>query len=276
MNRVCVFGLGEAGSLFAADLVNAGQSVAGYDPAPVDTPAGVERFDNPDDAVAGADTIIALTASADAEQALGQAFEQIPPDALYADFSTGSAGLKRRLADRAAQRQLAFADIALLAIVPGNGIRTNSLASGTGAERFVAQFSPLGTPVSSLGDSAGDAATRKLVRSVFMKGLAAVTIEAMKAAETVGLSDWLWNNISAEIAQADEALLHRLVAGTELHAQRRLGEMEAAAELLRELNVEPLMTDSTVNNLKAVIADRLPYIPAPGSIERDAQRGAGN
>ena len=263
MKRVCVFGIGEAGNLFAQDLVAAGLSVAVYDPAPVKTPEGVERFDEPESAVVGADTVIALTASADAEEALKQAFAQIAPEALYADFCSGSAGLKRRLAARAAERKIAFADIALLAIVPGNGIRTRSMVSGTGADRFVAQFSPLGTPVESLGGEAGDAATRKLLRSVFMKGLTAVTIEAMSAADKAGLSNWLWENISKEIAQADETLLHRLVTGTGLHARRRLSEMEASAELLAELNVEPLMTRSTVENLKNVLATGLPYIPDP-------------
>ena len=150
MKRVCVFGIGEAGNLFAQDLVAAGLSVAVYDPAPVKTPEGVERFDEPESAVVGADTVIALTASADAEEALKQAFAQIAPEALYADFCSGSAGLKRRLAARAAERKIAFADIALLAIVPGNGIRTRSMVSGTGADRFVAD-----TPISGAAQIVG-------------------------------------------------------------------------------------------------------------------------
>ena len=261
MKRVCVFGLGEAGSIFATELLDAGLSVAGFDPAAVSTSPGLQRFDNPVDAVAGADTVVSLTASADAEAALAQAYASIPPAALYADFSTASAGLKQALAETAAQRQIAFADVALLAVVPGNGIRANALASGTGAERFVAEFSALGMPVESLGERAGDAATRKLLRSIFMKGLAAVTIEAMAAAEEAGLSDWLWDNLCREITRADQLLLNRLVTGTELHAQRRLGEMEASAALLRELSVEPTMTVATVENLRNVISNGLPSVP---------------
>ena len=261
MNTICVFGLGEAGSIISSDLVSAGISVQAYDPAPVFTPAGVSRFEDPGEALAGVDAVLALTAASDATTALAQSFDQIPRDALYADFSTASAGLKRQLAEKAAGRGIAFADIALMAIVPGRGIRTRALAAGTGADRFVKSFLPLGMPVESLGTSAGDAATRKLLRSVFTKGLAAVIFEALRGAEAAGLSGWLWQNISTEITQADERLLNRLVTGSEVHAERRLHEMEAAAGLLRELGIEPVMTDSTVKNLAKLMSEGSPAIP---------------
>ena len=42
--RVAVLGLGEAGGRFATDLVAAGVQVAAFDPGPVPTPSGVERW----------------------------------------------------------------------------------------------------------------------------------------------------------------------------------------------------------------------------------------
>ncbi|NQU64347.1 MAG: NAD(P)-dependent oxidoreductase [SAR324 cluster bacterium] len=134
--------------------------------------------------------------------------------------STSSPGLKQTLAEKAAERALDFADIALMAVVPGNGIRNPALVSGTGAERFLRTFGPLGMSVESLGLTAGDAATRKLLRSVFMKDLAAVMIEALSAAQKAGMSEWLWQNLATEISRADGSLLHRLVTATGLHAQR--------------------------------------------------------
>ena len=138
-----------------------------YDPASVITPAGVSRFEDPGEAVAGVDTVLALTAASDAAAALAQSFEQIPQNALYADFSTGSAGLKRQLAEKSAGRGIAFADIALMAIVPGRGIRTRALAAGTGADRFVRSFLPLGMPVESLGTRAGDGSHSQVVTQCF-------------------------------------------------------------------------------------------------------------
>ena len=259
--KIAVFGLGEAGSLIAADLVKAGQAVNGYDPADVATPAGVARHDRPAAAVRDAEVVIALTTARHAGTAIEQALADIPPMALYADFSTSSAGLKRELATVAAGRNLPFVDVALVSIVPGNGLRTPALASGSGAAQFGAMFRPLGMPVELVNEVAGDAATRKLLRSVVMKGLAGAVIEALRGAEHAGCADWLWNNLTAEITKADASFLARLVRGTQLHAARRLEEMEAAATLLRELGVEPLLTRGTVENLRGVTRDGIPTIP---------------
>ena len=263
MRHIGLFGLGEAGSLIAADLVAAGARVTAYDPADVSTPDGVIRCKTPSPAVADADVVIGLTAAADARDALEQALDDIPQNALYADFSTSAASLKRELAAIAEARHLDFVDVALLAVVPGNGLRTKALASGKGADRFRGIFRQLGMPVDALGGQAGDAATRKLLRSVFMKGLAAVMIEALQAAEKADLADWLWDNLTTEIALADENLVRRLVAGTVPHAQRRLHEMEASVQLLQDLGVEPLMTRGTVENLRRVLKKGLPLVPTP-------------
>ncbi len=259
--RFTIFGLGEAGSLIATDLVAAGQHVRGYDPADVTTPAGVERCDDPQAAVADAGVVLALTASADAPAALSQALDEIPASAIYADLSTSSAVVKRRLAELAAARDLAFADVALMSIVPGNGLRTPALASGSGAAAFEAVLAPLGMPVEAVGDQAGDAATRKLLRSVVIKGLAGLLIEAMHAADAAGFAAETWQNLVDQFTVADGKFLRRMVEGTAPHAVRRLHEMEAAAELLTDLGVDPVMTRATVESLRRVPTDGLPKLP---------------
>lgn len=259
--RVTLFGLGEAGTRFAVDLVAAGVEVAAFDPAGVATPAGITRFDDPVGAVRGADLILALTAAADAEAALAQALASIDPATLYADLSTAAPSLKRHLASIAAARALTFVDVALMAVVAGRGLRTPSLVAGTGADRYSSLMGPLGVPVEVVGESAGDAATRKLLRSVMMKGLAALVIEAMRAADAAQLSDWLWKNLVDEITAGDETLLARLVTGTGVHAERRLHEMEACQALLEGLGVEPVMTRSTVESLRRVPSEGVPRLP---------------
>jgi 3-hydroxyisobutyrate dehydrogenase-like beta-hydroxyacid dehydrogenase len=262
-SRICVFGLGEAGSVLAADLCAAGASVAGYDPAPVRTPPGVERHDDPCAAATGAGTVLAVTAAADAAGALAQALDAIPRGATYADLATASAGLKRSLAATAAAAGLDFADVALMAPVAGTGLRTPALASGPGAARVVAVLGPLGMPVEHAGEEPGVAAARKLLRSVVVKGLTAAVMESLRAAEAAGLVEETWDNVVAQLTAADEAFVRRLVAGTGRHAARRVHEMEAAAEMLRELGVEPTMTEATAAHLRAVAADAaaVPNLP---------------
>ncbi len=209
--------------------------------------------------------ILALTAQHDAPTALAQALARIPGTALYADLSTSAPAVKRSLAASCADNGLAFVDVAPMSPVPGKGLRTPALASGIGAKRYVATFARLGSAVSSVGDQAGEAATRKLLRSVMMKGLAALVIEAMRAAEKLDRAEWLWDNLVDEISRADELLLRRLVEGTSPHALRRLHEMQASQALLESVGVEPLMTSSTVASLAAVVAGKsTPRLPTLG------------
>jgi 3-hydroxyisobutyrate dehydrogenase-like beta-hydroxyacid dehydrogenase len=262
--RICVFGLGEAGSLIARDLVAAGVEVHGYDPADVATPDGVSRHGHPDAAVAGADLVLGVTAAADATAALTQALDAIPRGAVYADLATASAGLQRRLAAIAAGVGLGFTDVALMAPVHGKGLCTPALASGPAARAFIEAMAPLGMPVAHAGDEAGMAATRKLLRSVVVKGLTALVVESMQAAEAAGLADETWDNIVGQLTAADEGLIRRLVTGTGRHAARRVHEMEAAADLLAELGVEPIMTNATVARLRTVAADASAATVLPG------------
>ena len=135
-----------------------------------------------------------------------------------------------------------FADVALMGVVPRDGLRTPALVSGSGAQAFAARLRPLGMPVEVLGDEPGAAAARKLLRSVFMKGLAASCLESLRAARAAGCEDWMRAEIEAVLTGADAALLERLVTGSARHATRRIGEVRDARELLAELGVQPRVT----------------------------------
>ena len=258
MTRITVFGLGEAGSLIAADLASAGAVVHGFDPADVSTPPGVERHDDPKTAVQGSALVMAITAAVDAQAAIAQAWEVIGRGTIYADLSTAPPSLKEDLNDTATLRGLSFADVALMAPVPGKGLATPSFASGAGAEAYAGVVNPLGARVEVVGEEAGTAAMRKLIRSVFMKGLTAVLIEATATAEAAGEGEWFRDHIAAVIDDADAELLDRLVASTATHHVRRRKEMEAAAQLLEILDVDPVMTRATVESLRGVDPDSVP------------------
>jgi len=120
---IAVLGLGEAGSEIAADLVAAGAVVHAYDPK-VAAPATVRGFGSDADAARGASVILALTSAHEAAQTLALALPGIGAGASYADLNTGSAGLKASLAQTAARAGVSFADVALMAPVPGAGLCT--------------------------------------------------------------------------------------------------------------------------------------------------------
>ncbi|HEX7996586.1 MAG TPA: NAD(P)-binding domain-containing protein, partial [Streptosporangiaceae bacterium] len=143
---IAVLGLGEAGSAIAADLVAAGAQVRGFDPL-VPGGRGITPCDGDADACRGAAVVLSLTCAHEAEAALKNALPGLGPEAIYADLNTASAGFKARLAELAAAAGTAFADVAMLAPVPGLGLRTPMLASGPAAARFAAIVTELGARV---------------------------------------------------------------------------------------------------------------------------------
>jgi 3-hydroxyisobutyrate dehydrogenase-like beta-hydroxyacid dehydrogenase len=233
---IAVLGLGEAGSAIAADLVAAGAQVRGFDPVVTAGP-GITPCDGDADACRGATAVLSLTCAHEAETALKAALPSVGADAIYADLNTASAGFKARLAELAATAGTAFADVAMLSPVPGLGLRTPMLASGPAAARFAAILNPLGATVDVLPGPPGTAAVRKLVRSVFYKGLAAAVTEALRAARSAGCEEWLRSVIAAEFTGFSVATVDRLEYGSVRHARRRADEMAAASDLLGELGV---------------------------------------
>ena len=228
---VAVLGLGEAGSRLAADLTAAGAEVRGYDPV---------RGGAAEEAVAGSDLVLSVNSARTAVEAATSARSTLSPQAVYADLNTTAPALKRKVAEVVGGER--FADVALLGPVPVRGLGTPALASGEGAQAFAKALEPLGMPVDVVSVRAGDAATLKLLRSVFMKGLAASAIESVRAAEAVGHSEWLKQEIAAVIGRP---LLDRLLVGSRAHAIRRVDEMEAARDLLLELGIEPRMAEAS-------------------------------
>ena len=116
----------------------------------------------------------------------------------------------------------------------------------------------LGAPIQVLGPAAGEAATRKLLRSVFMKGLASLSIEALAAAAAAGLEPWMHEELVGAYERADRAMLSRLLDGSRIHAVRRVHEMTAAREMLDALGTPSRMTQGTLGWLEQLAAEGRP------------------
>lgn len=249
--RIAVLGFGEAGGEISRDLVAAGAEVRGYDPR-VDAPPGVAQRTGDADAVRDADLVLSVNSAHDALPALRASLPTLAPGTIWADLNTASPGAKAALVQVLAGRSVPVVDVALLAPVPGKGLRTPMLVSGEAADRYAAILTDLGAQVTVQPGPAGAASSRKLLRSVFYKGLAAAVVEALAGAEAAGCADWLRDNIRAELAGFDSAALDRLVDGTHRHARRRVDEMAAAAEQLVELGVEPRVARAARDLLRAL------------------------
>jgi 3-hydroxyisobutyrate dehydrogenase-like beta-hydroxyacid dehydrogenase len=220
--------------------VEAGARVRGYDPRPE-----VDSAESAGEAARDADVVLSVNSAGAAVDAARDVLGVLGEGRLFADLNSAGAPLKQELAALIEPSGALFADVALLAPVPGRGLRTPALVSGAGAQLFAELIGGLGMPVEVVGPEPGQAAVRKLLRSVFMKGLAASAIEALRAAAAAGCEDWLREEIATVLASADGALLERLESGSRKHAARRVHEVEDASALLRELGIKPRISDAS-------------------------------
>ncbi|GIE37045.1 hypothetical protein Ait01nite_100900 [Actinoplanes italicus] len=96
-------------------------------------------------------------------------------------------------------------------------------ASGPAAAELAAVLGGFGASVEVLDGPVGAAATRKLLRSVFCKGMAAAVVEAMEAAKAAGLEEWPRGNIRDELIRGNAATLDRLIDGSLKHGLKVQG-----------------------------------------------------
>jgi 3-hydroxyisobutyrate dehydrogenase len=135
-----------------------------------------------------------------------------------------------------------FADVAILGPVPAKGARTETIVSGTAAGDVEAYLSSLGAEVERIDGPAGVATSRKLLRSVLMKSLAAVVVEAVTAGRAAGCEPWIREQIAAQLSGDVEAKIDRYETGSRKHAVRRSHEMTAVVEYLGSLEVPSEMS----------------------------------
>jgi 3-hydroxyisobutyrate dehydrogenase len=254
--RCAVIGLGEAGGRYAAALVDIGYTVIGFDPGKVGTPRGVHRVGTIADAAKDADVILVLTAAKAARPVAESCLEALAPGACYADFTSSSPAAMRDIAALIEPSGAAFCDVAILGPVPLSGAKTPLMVAGRGAPRIAELARGWGASVEIVDGPPGAAMAHKLLRSVLMKGLAAVVNEAISAGAAVGYENWIRDQIAAQLAGDGHAVVDRFLTGTRIHAERRAQEMRDTAQYLAELGVPAEMTRATESALRRVAMER--------------------
>jgi 3-hydroxyisobutyrate dehydrogenase-like beta-hydroxyacid dehydrogenase len=255
MTTVAILGLGEAGRLYAWGLAEAGAVVRGYDPHHWLNAPDVSQSADVAAALADADVALSLVSGHAAASVARDALPHVRVGAVYADLNSGSPEIKLHVAELAADFGVLMADAAVLAPVSRAGHRTPLLASGSGAPELADRLAPFGVPIEVLDGPAGEAARLRLLRSVFMKGLATLVIEGLGAARATGAEDWLKAQIAGELGPDGAALIDRLVEGTHAHAERRVHEVRAALAEIDAAGRPADMTRATLAWLERLAAE---------------------
>ena len=173
------------------------------------------------------------------------------PGQLYVDVSASTPSVKQAIWKQVKNTGVLFTDAAMLGSLPKDQHRVPITASGNGAEEFKKLMTPYGMKVTLAGEKAGAASAIKLVRSIYMKGIAGLMIEMLQAADAYGVSE----EVIASISKSMDGIpftshLDRLVTGSALHCTRRAVELKGSIAMLGEANLSSDMTKATKQRLQ--------------------------
>ena len=255
--RLCFIGFGEAGQAFASGLRGAGvTTMAAWDilfpqPAGANLRAageeiGVRLGTSAADAITGSDVVIAAVTAASSLQAAEQAKPHLSGDQLYLDINSVSPGRKQATAQHLG-RSARYVDVAVMAPVHPARHQTPVLLAGPYAETVQSLMQELGMKPAIAGPEIGQAAAIKMVRSVMIKGMEALTQECFLAATRAGVEPQIVASLSKSFPGLDwpKIIAYNLERMAN-HGTRRAAEMEEVADTLRELGIDPHMASATV------------------------------
>ena len=138
-----------------------------------------------------------------------------------------------------------FVDVAVMGSFMASGHRAPLLASGARAQDMCDWANGVGTPARVLNEKVGDASAVKILRSIMMKGIEALSVECLVAAHRQGLVEHVLDNVS-DVDDIGFANWMKTLTVTHLvHAKRRMEEVEKAIENLHETGMEALMSEAT-------------------------------
>jgi 3-hydroxyisobutyrate dehydrogenase-like beta-hydroxyacid dehydrogenase len=255
--RVSFIGFGEAGQAIASGLRETGiERIAAWDILFPDSAGaklkaagesiGVRLANSAADSVAETDMIISAVTAASSLEAARSVEPYLKGAPYYLDINSVSPGRKQATAKLLGERAR-YVDVAVIAPIHPLRHKTPLLIAGPHAEAISPLLNELEMKLSVVGGNTGHAAAIKMIRSVMIKGIEALTLECFLAANRAGVLDdvtaSLKNNYpSLDWSKIAEYNLERMAS----HGERRAAEMEESAATLRELGLDPLMVDSTV------------------------------
>jgi 3-hydroxyisobutyrate dehydrogenase-like beta-hydroxyacid dehydrogenase len=263
---VGLVGYGEVGRILAEDLRSQDVRVSAYDlKLRSDQTGGALRDHASSHGVALANSHADLAAQADfivsavtASQAVPVAQACAPAvkqGAWFLDFNSASPGAKQRAAALIDGKGGRYVEGAVMTSIPPKRIKVPLLLGGGGAEALAPLLVELGFDAKVASPELGVASAVKMCRSVMIKGMEAMVIEAFTTARAYGVEDAVLASLKETFPSIDwekqgAYFFQRVIE----HGRRRSEEVREVAETVREIGLAPWSAQGTAER-HAWVAD---------------------
>ena len=255
--RISFIGFGEAGQAIASGLREGGiEQVTAWDILfpqaegaklkAAGEKMGVRLARSAAEAVAETDMVISAVTAASSLEAAQSVAPHLSGNPYYLDVNSVSPG-RKQATEKVLDGKARYVDVAIVAPIHPKRHKTPLLIAGPYAEGIAPLLREMEMTLKVVSPDTGQAAAIKMIRSVMIKGIEALTLECFLAAERAGLVEEvavsMQNNYpTLDFGQIADYNIERMAS----HGERRAAEMEESCVTLRELGLDPAMTEGTV------------------------------
>ncbi len=250
--RISFIGFGEAGQTIASGLREGGiERIAAWDilfPKPegdklkaAGDKMGVRLASSAADAVRDTDMIISAVTAASSYEAAQSVEPHLSGNPWYLDINSVSPGRKQKTA-ALLDGKARYVDVAVIAPIHPARHKTPLLIAGPHAEAISPLLEEMEMKLKVVSPDTGKAAAIKMIRSVMIKGIEALTLECYLAASRAGLLDEVLvsmkNNYPGARFRKDGRLQHRAHGKPRRAPRRRDGRIRRHAARTRPRPVD--------------------------------------
>ena len=234
--------------------------------------AGIEEVDSYDALVEEADIVLCILVPAEAgaaAQKVADALGRTGADLLYADCNAIAPQTTIEIGETITEAGGRFVDASIIGPPPRGEGTTRFYASGKHANEL-AKLNDYGLDVPVISDRIGDASAIKMCYAGLTKGLTALCVELLVAAEALGIREALF----AEYNLSQAAMLKRMeggLPGMPPKSRRWVGEMEEISATMAGVGMTGKFHDGAADIYRFVgdstLADRTPEDPDAPTLE---------
>jgi 3-hydroxyisobutyrate dehydrogenase-like beta-hydroxyacid dehydrogenase len=259
--RLGLVGYGEIGSTLGKGLREASlQQIFCYDKYAFNGPyadliqsrakaAGVTLVQSNKELVDTAELIFSVTPGSASLESADAFAPVLRADHTFLDFASATPKVKYGVAERLAKTGASLGDGSIMG-TPKNGYSMHMLSSGPAGQRVVDLLVPWGMSIEYVGEKLGTASGIKILRSVLIKGIEALTDEMLLAARYYGLDEAVLASASKTLTRPFMDTVESLTPSGVIHAKRRTEEIDMATQAVEDAGIEPLMARATAARLR--------------------------
>jgi 3-hydroxyisobutyrate dehydrogenase-like beta-hydroxyacid dehydrogenase len=256
--KISIIGFGEAGSCLcqgwglnnvrAFDIKQHGETFLAAEKVAQMKAAGVIIGNDAASITSDTDMIFSTVTADQAHAAASAVAKAIRPGAYYLDLNSCAPSTKQKSAELINGAGGLYVDVAVMATITPKYHQTAMLVSGEHAEQAITLMLALDMKPVHVPGPVGRASTIKMIRSIMMKGIEALTAECFTAACKAGVADEVAASLDA--SQTKEGWKAQAAYNMErmtTHGIRRAAEMREVAITLDDLDINGFMTAGSIN-----------------------------